>query len=193
MMALPRLLILNLGMIGILSINGCALDAKNASIPEVSAATEHHVDSQQQQWNGPELISRRYRTLFFGYDTVYYRLSAKQATNATPQYQLLIDINYGSKTKRDYSLAKLTADKILPITTRNHETMRCDFFNSMVFACLFRDRATIDLTMADLQIGATQGLSVQLSSKDAAYDHFDVPAAYIAGVMQAIEQPSTGH
>ena len=177
-----------------LALGGCALDPKTASPPEIAANTDYRQNPQRQQhWKGPEIINRRYRSLFYGYDTVYSRLAAQREANGETSYQILIDVFYGDRNKRDYSQVKLANGSVLPVHTREHIYMQCDFFNTLVYACLFRDRASIDLSPAELQAGLASGLNLQLGSASADFDPFTVPANYFAGFVQAVEHPETAN
>lgn len=62
----------------ILHISGCTENIREAPANIITKATEHFAapDDQGLAWFAPELHSSHYRTLFFGYDTLDYRLAA---------------------------------------------------------------------------------------------------------------------
>lgn len=144
-------------------------------------------DGKGTAWFGPEMEQRRYRTLFYGYDVVYYRLAAQKppGSSAIPTYRLLIDAHYGGNL-RHYDLAKFADGSSRATADRQHTAERCQFFNNLIYACLFRDRAGLSLSRSELEHARTGGLQLVLSSGTQDYERIDLPANYIQGFLQAV-------
>ncbi len=137
-------------------------------------------------WRAPELEVRHYRTLFYGYDTVYYRLAAQKSPSGGLRYQLSIDAHYGGDL-RHYEAVKFADGSSRPLDRRQHDTERCQFFNSLVYACLFRDQVRLELSPAELEAAQGNGLRMTLSSAVQDYEAIELPANYIRGFLQAVQ------
>ncbi len=172
----------------LLSLNACSsFDPKQASAQDIAAATSIEPASADNgpTWQAPELVASRYRALFYGYDSVAYRLSAAQNQTAgqTEPYRILLDINYGAKQPRNYQISPAP-----PINHTRQETVRCGVYNNFVSACLYRDRGYIELTAAELQAAASTGLNLQLQASDTQDLSMELPASYISGFLQAVNK-----
>jgi hypothetical protein len=179
-------------LIVLLLLSGCA-DLRNASSADIRqmVTLKTNDNSPDQFWVAPELQVRRYRLQFAGYDTVYYYLyNVKPTSDAADMHlRVHIDANYGGVV-RHYDQAKLPDGFVFQTHHLQHDVVRCQLFGNMVDACLFRDRGDIELSKAELEAGRVNGLTLALSSaSDQDYEHIDLPAAYIDGFLQALQNP----
>lgn len=177
-----------ISLFSIICLAGCATGASTLTAKEV----ENHIKVEimaggNKVWIAPELQTRHFRTFFYGYDTVYYRLKANKSEKLPndPVYHLLIDANYGGP-ERHYVLAKSVEGTSYVSNNLNHEILRCQIFGSMVSSCLYRDRTEVILEGALLETGRHKGLLLTLSSRFADYEQIELPAEYIDGFLQAV-------
>ena len=70
-----------------------------------------------------------------------------------------------------------------------HETERCQYFNNMVYSCLYHDRASLELSKSELDAARLKGLQLTLSSGSQDYESIVLPANYIQGFLQTIQHP----
>ena len=158
----------------LMTLSACSLDAKLASPQQIADATVNEPASAglSLSWRAPELSASSYRILFYGYDRVYYRLSALQAPapEQSPSYRLLLDINYGARQMREYHIQN--GNTALPLSHNRHEIVRCGIFDDLTSACLFRDQAYVELSQADLDAAIGKGLTVLLKSEHNQYPVF---------------------
>jgi hypothetical protein len=173
----------------LLNLAACTENVREATSLEIAQQIDWKAAADNTQtWTAPELQVRHFRLMFYGYDTVYYRLKALKSTGASDntRYFLLIDANYGANPQlkqRNYSLAKLVDGTLLQMSNLDHDTGRCQYFSTMNFACLYRDRGEIELSRGMLEAGRHVGLELALGSADASYEHVDLPAAYVDGFI----------
>ena len=175
-------------LIAFFSLFGCATHLREASPDSIAQAVKQSmlVDGNDFVWRGPELQVHQYRTLFYGYDTVYYRLVARKPPSGGPRYQVSIDAYYGGDL-RHYDAVKFANGSSRPMGSNRHDTERCQFFNSLVYACLFRDRANLELSQSELEAARPKGLQLTLSSGLRDYETIVLPANYIHGFLQAVQ------
>ena len=146
---------------------GCTENVRGASpqIIEKLVKTEADSISGKPVWFAPELQVRHFRTEFYGYNTVYYRLMALGTDQpGKTSFRLIIDANYGGAERR-YELALIDGASY-PTDHLRHDTERCQLFNNMYSACLYRDRADVELDLAKLEAGRHSGLETDLDIKD---------------------------
>ncbi len=175
-----------------LILAGCAADLRQASSEKIEKMTRvKTVDNLSRLWSAPELQVRHYRTQFYGYDTVQYRLAALKpdSKTETTSYRLEIEANYGATYPRHYDSAKSANEVSYPLKNSSHEAMRCQLFGDMANACLYRDRANVEFSLAELEAGSQSGMKLILGSADKAYESIDLPAQYVAGFLQAVNNP----
>jgi len=177
----------------VLVLEGCALDARNATSVEIQQAikSESATTPYHRVWSAPPLLVSHFRTRFYGYDTVDYHLSASQSgqSSSPTLYHLKVDANYGG-LPRHYDLAKSTNSSQYPAYKLRHETLRCQFFGDMQDACLYRDRLDFELSLAELEAGRHSGMTLTLASADnKEYEQIDLPPAYIDGFLAVIQSP----
>lgn len=170
---------------------GCATDARQASALQVEQLTSQETVAGERVWSAPELQVRRFRIQFYGYDTVDYRLTAMQVdpTHGAVAYRLSIDANYGSNSPRGYQSAKTPDGVLTPLSQLRHEALRCQLFGNMSSACLYRDRAALELNAAALQAARRDGMALTLGASDKDYERIDLPADYVDGFLRAVERP----
>lgn len=170
----------------IIQVTGCTENVREES-PDIIAGTVKY-DSKLNTWFAPELHQRHYRTLFYGYDTIDYRLAASKypETDKNDGFRLLIDANYGGDV-RHYAFARLADESTRVINDYQHETERCQIFNSLVSSCLYRDRFSLNLSRSDLEHARVAGLQLLLTTGAQDFERLDLPSNYIQGVLKAIE------
>jgi len=180
-------------LIYLLVSGGCAENIRAASAFDIQKLTTQKtgVDSSQI-WSAPELEQRKFRLSFYGYDTVYYRLETLKnpLVGDAGHYRLIIDANFGTVLGakiRHYDQAKFADGSILTTEHRQLDTVRCQIFGTMTSACLYRDRAEIELNPAVLAAAQQTGLQLILGSAETDYEQIDLPANYIAGFLQAAQ------
>ena len=174
----------------IIQILGCAENVREDS-PETIAGSVKHIsrlDKQALAWFAPALHQSQYRTLFYGYDTIDYRLAAPEypKTLMHDGFRLLIDASYGGDV-RHYNFARLAGDTTRMINHYQHDIERCQVFNSLISSCLYRDRFSLALSRSDLENARVSGLQLLLTSGAQHYEHIDLPSNYIQGFLKAIE------
>ena len=172
------------------SLLGCTDNLRDATSVSIAQTVKKSVstDGKQFQWLAPELQVSHYRTLFYGYDSIYYRLVAQKpsAADAGYQYQVSIDAHYGGSL-RHYDAIRFADGSSRKLGFHSHDTERCQFFNNLVYACLFRDRASLELSRSELEAARLTGLKPTLYSDQQDYETIDLPANYIQGFLQAVE------
>ena len=178
--------LLAVGLATCLGLVGCSSHIRNASSSEIERLVSFDAHREQPAWLAPELQVQHYRQLFYGYDTVYYRLAKLDGVerNGDASVQLLIDAHYGGD-RRHYDLAKEADGTTRKTKARDHQAERCQFFNNLVYSCLYRDRASLDLQRSELEQARRMGLTITLSSSNADYERIELPPAYIDGFLQA--------
>lgn len=175
-------------LIALFSLFGCAPPLREASPESIGQAVKQSKTAAGNgfAWSGPELQVSHYRTLFYGYDKVYYRLLAKKPPTGGVVYQLWIDAHYGGDI-RHYAAFKFANGSSRPAVGQRHDTERCQLFNNMVSACLFHDQASLELSPSDLDAARLDGLRLTLGSGSQDYETIDLPANYIQGFLAAIQ------
>ena len=169
---------------------GCVENIREQSPDAIASSVKHvsRLDKQVLTWFAPELHLSQYRTLFYGYDTIDYRLAAPEypQTKKTDGFRLLIDASYGGDI-RHYDFARLANDTTRVINHYQHDIERCQVFNSLISSCLYRDRFSLNLSQSDLQNARVSGLQLLLTSGAQHYERIDLPSNYIQGFLKAIE------
>lgn len=178
----------------IVQVSGCTQNVRGQS-PEAIADAVKHVSTPDQPdlaWFAPELHISHYRTLFYGYDTVDYRLAAPEhaETKTNSGFRLLIDAHYGGNP-RHYDFAKMADASTREVIHDQHDTERCQIFNSLISSCLYRDRFSLYLSRHDLEHARIDGLQFSLTSETQNYERLDLPSNYIQGFLKAIENAET--
>jgi hypothetical protein len=182
----------------IIQILGCAENVREESSDTIAGSVKHvsRLDKQALAWFAPELHQSHYRTLFYGYDTIDYRLAALgySQTKTNDGFRLLIDASYGGDI-RHYDFARLADDTTRVINHYQHDIERCQVFNSLISSCLYRDRFSLNLSQSDLQNARVSGLQLLLTSGAQHYERIDLPSNYIQGFLKAIENAESkqGH
>jgi hypothetical protein len=129
-----------------IGISGCTQNVREQSPATIADSVKHisRPDQPELSWFAPELHVSHYRTLFCGYDTVDYRLAAPEypKNKANPVYRLLVDAHYGGNV-RHYDFAKMPDVSTREIVHDQHDTERCQIFNSLISSCLYRDRFSL--------------------------------------------------
>ena len=174
----------------IIQVVGCVENVRDESPDAIAGSVKHvsRLDKQDLTWFAPELHLSHYRTLFYGYDTMDYRLAAPEypRTKTNDGFCLLIDASYGGDI-RHYDFAKLADDTTRVINHYQHDIERCQVFNSLISSCLYRDRLSLNLSRSDLQNARVSGLQLLLTSGAQHYERIDLPSNYIQGFLKAIE------
>ena len=175
----------------ILQIAGCSENVREESTNLISEQTKHvaTADKQGLTWFAPELHSSRYRTLFFGYDTLDYRLAAPENPGSNT-VSLLFEASYGGDL-RHYDFAKGTDGTSRAISQQQHQAERCQLFNNLISSCLYKDRFSVALSRADLEQASKTGLQLQLTSESQTYEQIDLPTNYIQGFLKALENTAS--
>lgn len=173
-----------------IGISACTPNVREQS-PDAIAGSVKHVTSLGQPelaWLAPELHISHFRTLFYGYDTVDYRLAAPEhpGNNENPGFRLLVDAHYGGNL-RHYAFAKMPDASTREVSHKQHDVERCQIFNSLISSCLYRDRFSLNLSRPELELGLAKGIQLLLSSKKQDYENLDIPSNYIQGFLKAIE------
>ena len=177
---------------------GCVENVRDESPDAIAGSVKHvsRLDKQDLTWFAPELHLSHYRTLFYGYDTMDYRLAALEypETLTHDGFRLLIDASYGGDV-RHYDFARLADDTTRVINHRQHDIERCQVFNSLISSCLYRDRFSLALSRSDLENARVTGLHLLLTSGAEHYERIDLPSNYIQGFLKAIESAESkyGH
>ena len=172
-----------------LGISSCTQNIRGQS-PDAIAESVKHVsrpDHPDLVWFAPELHVSHYRTLFYGYDTVDYRLAAPghPENKPNPAFRLLVDAHYGGNV-RHYDFVKMPDASTRGVVNGQHDTERCQIFNSLISSCLYRDLFGLNLTRSELESGLAIGIKVLLRSETQEYETLDLPSNYIQGFLMAV-------
>ena len=173
-------------------ISGCTQNIREQS-PNTIAGSVKHVsrpDQPELAWFAPKLHISHYRTLFYGYDTVDYRLAAPEhpGNKASPGFRLLIEANYGGNV-RHYDFVKMPDASTREVVHDQHDSERCQIFNSLISSCLYRDQFSLNLSQPELESGLANGIHLSFRSETLEYETLDLPSNYIQGFLTAIENP----
>ncbi len=170
-------------------LSACANNVREAPADKVACWVEHSKipDKQGFSWFAPALHASQYRILFFGYDTLNYRLVAPEpsAPEPNPGFRLLIDANYGGAI-RHYDFAEFSGQSSRALSQQKHIAERCQIFNSLISSCIYRDELSLSLSKAELEQAQVAGLHLLLSSESKPYEQIDLPSNYIQGFLKAI-------
>jgi len=173
-------------------ISGCTQNIREQS-PNTIAGSVKHVsrpDQPELAWFAPKLHISHYRTLFYGYDTVDYRLAAPEhpGNKASPGFRLLIEAHYGGNV-RHYDFVKMPDASTREVVHDQHDVERCQIFNSLISSCLYRDQFSLNLSQPELESGLANGIQLSFRSETLEYETLDLPSNYIQGFLTAIENP----
>ena len=175
---------------GLFYLSGCTENIREETSAQIQTLVTQTTNSDNSLiWYAPELQHRQFRLAFYGYDTVAYKLKAIKDQKST-HFRLLLDVNYGANQGlkiRHYDQAKLEDGSTLITDNRRLETGRCQFFSTMTFSCLYRDRAEIELNSELLIASKQTGLRLTLGTADLNYEQIDLPANYVQGFLQALQ------
>jgi hypothetical protein len=162
-----------------LTLAGCAQNTKTL------LALDPH--TQRMTWKAPEQITRNFRLLFYGYDTLYYRLTAAYADPQGEQliYSLVIEAHYGG-APRNYQQIKLDDKQIIGNSTLDHDVERCQIFGNMTSSCLYRDKAAFVLAQSLLESHRQSGLKLTLATADKDYETVELTPQYIDQFLSTI-------
>jgi hypothetical protein len=162
----------------IIQVIGCVENVREESPDTIAGSVKHdsRPDKQNLTWFAPELHLSHYRTLFYGYDTIDYRLAASEhpETKMNDGFRLLIDTSYGGNV-RHYAFARLADESTRVIHHYQHDTEQCKIFNSLISSCLYRDRFSLNLSRSDLENARVAGLQLLLTSGAQDYERIDLP------------------
>jgi hypothetical protein len=170
-------------------ISGCAQNVRELSSDAIAGIVKHvsRPDLPDLIWFAPELHVSHYRTLFYGYDTVDYRLAAPEHPGAKINngFRLLVDAHYGGNV-RHYNFVKMPDASTREVSHKQHDAERCQIFNSLISSCLNRDRFSLNLSKSELELGQTNGIKILLRSEMQEYETLDLPSHYIQGFLKAV-------
>jgi hypothetical protein len=175
-------------LIAVASLLGCAANPREALPGSIAQSMKESVTvvGQYSVWRSPSLQVSHYRTLFYGYDSVYYWLVARKSPKGGALYEMSIAADYGGDL-RHYDAVKSADGSSRQTVNHRHDTERCQFFNSMVYSCLYHDRASLELPQSELEAARLKGLHLTLSSGKQDYETIDLPANYIQGFLQVVQ------
>lgn len=175
--------------LAIFFLYGCSGSTLNEALHTNKLLVDHYPapDTRDVTWFAPELHTSRYRTLFYGYDTLDFRLAAKEKPVAKKEIdvRLLFVAHYGGDL-RHYDFAQISDTSVRALRSIQHTTERCQLFNYMVSSCLYVDRFELSLSKSDLEKGRIRGLNILLSSKQRNFERITLPSSYILDFLRAI-------
>lgn len=171
-------------LMALLHIAGCTDNIREAPANFITKSTEHRAtpDDKGMAWFAPELHTSQYRVLFFGYDTLDYRLAAPEHSDGD-HVSLLFKVSYGGNF-RHYDIANAADGTSHAIKQQNHRAVRCQIFNSLISSCLYEGQFSLTLSRADLAQISKAGLQLQ-SIIGYQYEHIDLPVDYVQGFLNA--------
>ena len=171
-------------VMALLHIVGCTENIREAPANLITKSTEHQAtpDDKGLAWFAPELHTSQYRALFFGYDTLDYRLAAPEHADGD-HVSLLFKVSYGGNI-RHYDIANAADGTRHAIKQQNHHAVRCQIFNSLILSCLYEGQFSLALSRADLAQISKAGLQLQ-SKNGYQYEHIDLPMDYVQGFLNA--------
>ncbi|WP_156829904.1 hypothetical protein [Methylovulum miyakonense] len=169
-----------------LHISGCAENIREAPANIITNYTEHLAapDDKGFAWFAPELHNSHYRPLFFGYDTLDYRLAAPEHADGN-NVSLLFKVSYGGDV-RHYDITKDAEGTSHTIKQLKHHAVRCQLFNSLISSCLYEGQYSLTLSRSDLEQISKAGLQLQSINGSQLYEHIDLPKDYVQGFLNAI-------
>jgi hypothetical protein len=154
------------------ALSGCATPGDSSALnPRLAQAPLLHA-----QW---------WRTEFYGYDTVAYRLRQKEGTPG--QSELLLEVHYGGSGPDDRALG-WPGSEPQPLRVYEHAADRCQIFGSLQSRCVFGDILGVDLPPGLLEQSRDTGLTVVLLSKKGAEHSLPLPGEYIASYLASLKQ-----
>jgi hypothetical protein len=174
----------------LIDLFGCTANPRSSSSGSIAQTVKESMayDGKNFLWRGPALRVSHYRTLFYGYDSVDYWLNARKSPSGSVKYEMSIDADYGGDL-RHYDAVKFGYGSSRQTLNHRHDTERCQFFNSLVYSCLYHDRASLEISKSELDDARLKGLQLTLSSGTQDYESIVLPANYIQGFIQAIQYP----
>jgi hypothetical protein len=176
-----------------IQITGCTDNIREESAVMIAEQVKpmSNPDGRGLTWFAPDLHISHYRTLFYGYDTLKYRLTSpeNQEARTSEGFRLLIDAAYGGNL-RHYDFARWANASTRIIDHLQHVVERCEVFNSLTSSCLYRDRFSLALTRTELEQASLSGLQLVLASDAHPYEQIDLPSNYIQGFLKAIKNHS---
>ena len=176
-------------------IVGCTENIRDESVDAIAAQVEHvsTPDHQGLTWFAPVLMVSKYRTLFYGYDTLTYRLAAMESagTASGKRFRVLFEARYGGNI-RHYDVATLDENAVRALSNQQQYAERCQLFNNLTASCLYRARFTLNLSLSDLEKARASGLHIQLASEKKPYERIDFPPNYIQGFLKAVNGAERG-
>lgn len=172
-----------------IAISSCTQNVREQSPNKIADSVKHisRAGYPDFAWFAPELHVSHYRTLFYGYDTVDYRLAAPEhpKIKANSGFRLLVDAHYGGNV-RHYDFVKLPDASIREVNHKQHDAERCQIFNSLISSCLYRDQFSLNLSRSELALGLANGIKLVLLSGTEEYETLDLPSNYLQGFFKAV-------
>ena len=110
-------------LIAVASLLGCAANPREALPGSIAQSVKESVTvvGQYSVWRSPSLQVSHYRTLFYGYDSVYYWLVARKSPKGGALYEMSIAADYG-RDLRHYGAVKSADGPIRPMVNQQHDT-----------------------------------------------------------------------
>lgn len=141
------------------------------------SATPPVIMDNAKDYGGPVLRTNRWRNLFYGYDSLSYRLVRKGGS-----FWLAVAADYGDRARR-YFYARISDSASRPLADYQHQKVRCQLFNTLVSACLIRDRFHVPLTKAELIEAQSTGIRITFSTDAQDHETIVIPAAYVQAFL----------
>ena len=139
------------------------------------------------EFRAPLLRIEHWRVFLGGQDTQSFRLVGRAETSAPSRLRnwLAVEIEYGG-TPAGYRAARFPDGSLRPLTDVQHTVLRCQEFNALQSACLYRDRFMIELTEGEVERYARTGLTLRLVGKSGNIGKIQVSSNYLQGYLSAL-------
>lgn len=133
----------------------------------------------------PLLHAQWWRTEFYGYDTVAYRLRQKEGVPGGSE--LFMEVHYGG-SGADYRALAWPGAEPQPLRVYEHAADRCQVFGSLQSRCVFGDVLGIDLPPELLEQSCDTGVTVVLLANKGAEHSLALPGDYIASYLAGLRR-----
>lgn len=170
-------------------LSACGLTLRHAPPEEIARmTTKTQIPGQPAvELRAPLLRVEHWRVSLGGQDTQSFRLVGRIETGSRSPLRnwLTVETEYGGKPA-GYRAARFPDGSLRPLSDVHHTVLRCQEFNALQSACLYRDRMMIDLTGDEIDRYAKTGLTVRLVGKSGDLEKIQVPSNYLQGYLLSL-------
>lgn len=171
-------------------LSACSLNPSHAPSGEIARMTVATPIPHQSdiEYRAPLLRTEHWRVSLGGEDTQSFRLVGHIETGAqaAARHWLAVETEYGGKQPADYRAVQFPGGLSRSLRNLEHRVVRCQVFNTMQSACLYRDDFIIDLLEDELKRFANSGMRLTLLGRNGDQGYLYIPASYLQGYLSAL-------